>query len=178
MENDRRILITVVAVSVLLVGVFALLVRGADGTASASRLIGEPAPRLVAGSWKDGEVSLTDYQGQWVVVNFFASWCTGCVEEHPELVAFDEAHRAAGDAVLLGISFGEPKSAAIRYMEQYGGDWPILFDPRGNAAINFAVLTVPETFIISPNGIVVEHITGPTTKAQLDAVIDFYSSPS
>ena len=45
--------------------------------------------------------------GRWVVLNFFGSWCTPCLEEHPELLAFDAAHRAEGDAVLVSATFDD-----------------------------------------------------------------------
>src|SRR3546814_3189432 len=50
---------------------------------------------------------MDDWRGRWVAVNFFASWCIPCMEEHPELVAFDEAHREAGDAAVVSFTYDD-----------------------------------------------------------------------
>lgn len=145
--------------------------------ASQSPLIGEVAP-ATAGTTLDGEqVSIDDFRGQWVMVNFFASWCIPCLEEHPELNAFDVAHRAEGDAVLLSVTFDNEADEARAFFEENGGDWPVIDDPENSIGVAYGVAQVPETFVIAPNGVVVQRFAGAVTKAELDEVIARYEEP-
>ena len=84
----------------LLVAVLATRDSATERTTQ-SPLIGEIAPTVEGDTIDGGSFSLADQRGRWVVLNFFGSWCTPCLEEHPELLAFDAAHRAEGDAVLV-----------------------------------------------------------------------------
>jgi cytochrome c biogenesis protein CcmG/thiol:disulfide interchange protein DsbE len=143
-----------------------------------SPLIGELAPET-AGATIDGEeVSIDDYRGRWVMVNFFASWCTPCLEEHPELNAFDVAHRAAGDAVLVSVTFDDTAEEAQEFFDEHGGDWPVIDDPENSIGVAYGVAQVPETFVIAPNGVVVQRFAGAVSRAELDAVIAAYEEPA
>ena len=79
-------------------------------------------------------LDIDDQRGRWVMLNFFASWCTPCLEEHPELNAFDVAHRAEGDAALVGVTFDDKAEEAREFFEEHGGDWPVIDDPRTASA--------------------------------------------
>jgi cytochrome c biogenesis protein CcmG/thiol:disulfide interchange protein DsbE len=123
-------------------------------------------------------VSIDDYRGRWVMVNFFASWCIPCREEHPELDAFDVAHRAEGDAVLMSVTFDNDADDARAFFEREGGDWPVIDDPENSIGVAYGVAQVPETFVVAPNGIVVQRFAGAVTKAELDEVIARYEEPA
>jgi cytochrome c biogenesis protein CcmG/thiol:disulfide interchange protein DsbE len=139
--------------------------------ASQSPLIGRLAP-ATGGTTLDGEpVSIDDFRGRWVVVNFFASWCTPCKVEHPELAAFDAEHRAEGDAALLGVTFDNKAEDARAFFEERGGGWPVIDDPENSIAVAYGVAQVPETFVVAPDGTVVHRFAGSVTKAALDEVI-------
>ena len=136
-----------------------------------SRLIGQIAPD-VSGTTIDGdEVSMDDYRGRWVALNFFASWCVPCLTEHPELMTFDRTHRAKGDAVLLAVTFGDTLDDAQAFFEEHGGSWPVINDPENSVAVTYGVLKPPETWLIAPNGVLVERWVGPITAEQLDDAI-------
>jgi cytochrome c biogenesis protein CcmG/thiol:disulfide interchange protein DsbE len=144
---------------------------------SQSPLLGRLAP-ATAGTTLDGEqVSIDDHRGRWVVVNFFASWCTPCIKEHPELVAFDAAHRADGDAVLIGVTFDNTTEAARKFFADNGGDWPVIDDPENSIGVAYGVAQVPETFVIAPNGTVVQRFAGAVTQDELDDVIAAFEEP-
>lgn len=134
--------------------------KSAQDKQADSPLLGHPAPSL-AGTALDGTpVRLDSYRGRWVLVNFFASWCVTCVQEHPQLLAFGQRHQAAGDAVIVGVTFDDTPGAARSYMARYGGDWPILVDPNGQVGLDYGVRAPPESFLIDPNGYVVSKIIG------------------
>jgi cytochrome c biogenesis protein CcmG, thiol:disulfide interchange protein DsbE len=121
-----------------------------------------------------GTFSSADKRGRWVVLNFFGSWCVPCLEEHPELVAFDAAHRAEGDAVLVSTTFDDRAEDARAFFEEHGGTWPVIDDPENSIGVTYGVAQVPETFVISPNGTVVQRYAGPVTRAALDELIASY----
>ncbi len=146
--------------------------------ATQSELIGRLAP-ATEGTTLDGDtVSIDDFRGRWVMVNFFGSWCTPCIEEHPQLLAFDAAHRAAGDAVLVGVTFDDTTDDATAFFDRNGGDWPVIDDPENRIGVAYGVAQVPETFVVAPDGTVVHRFADKVTRAELDSVIAAYEEPS
>ena len=136
-----------------------------------SPLIGRIAPPTAGETIDGGTFSSADQRGRWVVVNFFASWCTPCREEHPELQAFDAAHRAEGDAVLVSVTFDDTAEDARDFFAKRGGDWPVIDDPENSIGVAYGVAQVPETFVIAPNGTVVQRFAGAVTQRALEDLI-------
>jgi len=131
-------------------------------------LVGQVAPGITGPTLAGGSFDLAAWRGRWVVVNFFASWCPPCQQEQPELVAFAYAHRSPGDAALVGVVFDDAASTAHGFMQSTGASWPAVIDSGGQIALDYGVRGPPETFIVSPGGIVVAHFDGPMTNAALD----------
>jgi len=171
---------TALVVSVVLAVLLGLLVvvlatrDSSEERATQSPLIGKIAPPTEGDTIDGGHFSLADQRGRWVVLNFFAEWCVPCREEHPELVAFDAAHRAEGDAVLVSATFDDTADSAREFFEQNGGSWPVIDDPENSIGVAYGVAQVPETFVIAPNGTVVQRYAGKVTRAGLDELIASY----
>jgi cytochrome c biogenesis protein CcmG/thiol:disulfide interchange protein DsbE len=134
-------------------------------------LLGKPAPALSGTTLSGSRFQLTADRGRWVVVNFFASWCPPCQEEEPDLVAFAFQHRAPGDPVLIGVVYDDTTAAARGFEKSAGATWPTVVDPGGQIALRYGVRGPPETFLISPAGIVVAHLDSSVTAADLDQQI-------
>ena len=100
------------------------------------------------------------------MINFWASWCAACREEHPALLAAWQRYRDQGVAIL-GIDYQDQASAAMAFMRELGGDWPILDDPGGRVALAYGVYGVPETFFVSRRGVVANKQIGPSSYALL-----------
>ena len=80
-----------------------------------SPLVGQAAPSL-AGTTLDGdEIVLDELRGRWVLVNFFATWCAPCVQEHDDLAAFHDRHTAIGDAGVLSVVFDDTTENAREF---------------------------------------------------------------
>jgi cytochrome c biogenesis protein CcmG/thiol:disulfide interchange protein DsbE len=145
---------------------FALLLAsglGKDPRALPSELIGKPAPRFsLPRIDADGTISSQDLAGQVVVLNFWASWCLPCRQEHDDLEAAWGRYRERG-VVVLGVLFEDTREGAMGFRRELGGDWPMADDPGSKTAIAYGVFGVPETFVISPDGTIAAKTTGAVT---------------
>jgi cytochrome c biogenesis protein CcmG/thiol:disulfide interchange protein DsbE len=162
--------VAVAALLAFLVGVLATRDSAADKLAG-SPLLGRPAPEITGTTLTGDRLSLSSLRGRWVVLNFVASWCVPCRQEHPHLAAFDTRHRAAGDGGVLGVVFSDKPANVREFFRERGGDWPVLEDPQGQVALEFGVRGPPESFVISPRGVVVAKIVGPATIEGLERVL-------
>ena len=174
--RDRRRpshVVRLVAVGVLVVAaaLVALLATRQPATVveADTPLLGKPAPPLSGTTLAGRSFDMSSLRGRWVFVNFFASWCPPCQQEEPGLVAFASQHRSAGDVVLVGVVFDDADSSARRFLAQSGAAWPAVTDPDGQIALDYGVRGPPETFLVSPDGVVTAHFDGPVTSAGLDS---------
>ncbi len=175
-RRTRPTLIAAVVVGIviaLLVILLATREPAGERIASAD-LIGQQAPGV------NGDVVLgTPFDigaaDRWTVINFFATWCVPCVQEHPELRAFSEAHAEVGDARVVSVVYDQQPAAVKKFFEENGGDWTVLDADEGRTALNWGVAKVPESYVVAPSGIIVERFVGGVTQQGLDAVIAAYS---
>lgn len=171
---SRRTRIAAIAVAVLLVGGFlALLGFGLtrDVQTLPSAIVGEPAPAFRAATLSGDTVGSEELRGEVVILNFWASWCLPCRQEHPVL---RQAERAWPDdrARVAGVVYQDGPDAARRYMERMGGDWPNLMDPESRIAIDFGISGVPETFFLGPDGTVARKHVGVLTWDLVRGTVD------
>jgi len=136
---------------------------GRDPSIIRSPLLGRRAPDFALRTL-DGSrtVRLADLRGQVVVVNFWASWCAACRDEHPALLAAWGRYSEQG-VVLVGIDFQDRKGSALEFMREMGGDWPVMEDPGGRTALDYGVAGVPETFFVGADGVIRFKQIGPSS---------------
>ena len=173
LRRTRRVLWVAVAVAVPL---FLLVVVLANGEPAATRnvkspLVGKPAPAIDGTTVDGGQASLAGMGGKWVVVNFFATWCVPCRQEHPELIRFAESHQATGDVAVLGVIYSDNAQAVKEFRDKEGGSWPMLTDPKGRIALDYGVAGIPESFLVSPEGVVAAKLIGGVRAADLDQIL-------
>jgi cytochrome c biogenesis protein CcmG/thiol:disulfide interchange protein DsbE len=162
--------IVVGCITALLVAVLATSKDASQTTIVPSPLQNKPAPDISGPALAGGNGALSAYRGKWVLINFFASWCVPCQQEQADLVKFQNTH-ASGDAVIFGVRFDDPDTGPIQdLMNKSGAKWPIVDDP--NAKIEYSVTGPPESFLVSPSGIVLAHIIGPITDSRLEEVLN------
>lgn len=162
-------------VAVLLVGVLATRQTGVERVTQ-SPLLGKLAPPVAGRTLTGDTFDLADQRGRWVVVNFFATWCTPCLAEHPELAAFEAGHAGTGDASVVSVLFDDEPASARAVFKERGGSWPVVIDPDGAISVSFGVARVPESFLVAPDGTVVQRLVGGVTAAQLDRILEQYEA--
>jgi len=136
--------------------VFGLISKGSSGVALGDPAPATPLPRLQGG----GDESLAQYKGQWVLVNFWASWCIPCKQEAPALESFQRQHGGPRFTVL-GIDSRDLSGDGREFVRRYGLSYPQLRDGDGGAAHDFGTTGVPENFLIDPAGKVRWLLRGP-----------------
>lgn len=158
-------------VGVAMIGlVVALATRNpASERVANSPLLGRAAP-AIEGKTIDGEAfNLVDLKGQWVLVNYFATWCVPCRKEHPELVRFSQRQR--GQVAVIGVIYSDSTKAVRSFRDKEGGEWPMVADPTGRTALEWGVSGVPESFLVDPTGIVRARILGGVTVDGLERLL-------
>ncbi|MBI2709393.1 MAG: TlpA family protein disulfide reductase [Actinobacteria bacterium] len=174
-RSGRSRLVVAVSVAVVL-AVGALVVVLAKSPPANNRkiyspLLGKPAPGIQSTTIDGRRFDLADYRGQWVLVNYFASWCVACRKEHPELIRFDADHDRKGDAQIISVVYSDKISAVKSFFGEMGGDWPVVRDDSGTTALRYGVSGVPETYIVDPFGTVRVKLIGGVTMAGLDQIM-------
>lgn len=169
-----RVVATAVgAFFVFLIVVFAVSSNRKTGETAATPLMLKPAPEIDTTTYDGDQFLLSRRRGSWVVLNFFNSTCIPCKREHPELVKFFETQRqmgAEGAEVYTVVNDDDEKSVRA-FFDENGGGWPILHDENAEIAVDYGVAKVPETWIISPTGVVAQRFTGEITAEVLGASI-------
>jgi len=100
---------------------------------------------------EDKEVSLEDFKGKAVVLNFWATWCGPCREEMPLLEKSWNKYKDKG-VVFLGIDVMDDKGEAAEFIESTGITYPNLYDPSGKVSSKYKVIALPATFFIDKEG--------------------------
>jgi cytochrome c biogenesis protein CcmG/thiol:disulfide interchange protein DsbE len=164
-----RVALISAVVLALVLGAFAFVLFTAEPSTTKladSPLLGKVAPPL-AGQGYD----LVDSSGKWVLVNFFATWCTPCRAEHDDLKSFSNTHAVAGDASVVSVVFSDTAANVQQFFEQNGGDWPVVRDDDGRIATDWGVTGVPESYLIAPNGEVRAKIVGGVDADKLEQLL-------
>ena len=173
MKRQRVRLAALGALCVLVALVVFLSTRSVQQGATSvdSPLLGEAAPTVVASTLEGGHVALDALRGRVIVLSFFASWCPPCNQEAPDLAAFAwHEHVAHATTELLGVVYDDEDVAAASFVHRYGLTYPILVDPSGAIANEFAVTAPPVTVVLTRSLHIEAVLEGPVTTSQLEAL--------
>ena len=120
---------------------------------------------------KGETISLSDYRGQWVVVNYWATWCTPCRKEIPELA---EIHAQRDDVVVLGLDYEDiERSSLDEFLAEIEIIYPVLLlDVYAMPEGLDIPRALPTTFLVDPEGMRVRTFYGPVTRSEIERVVD------
>ena len=158
--------VTLVAVLMLL----AVLLGGCGGDASAETTgvnQGNLAADFTLETVDGTEVSLSDYRGNVVMMNFWATWCPPCRAEIPDFEAAYQARQGEG-FVVLGINVEEPREAVAPFAEAIGMSYPVLLDRSGQVMKMYRAPGLPISLFIDRDGVIRVRHVGYLTGEQLE----------
>jgi cytochrome c biogenesis protein CcmG/thiol:disulfide interchange protein DsbE len=135
-----------------------------------SMIVGRTLPTFslepLAGS---GQVASEKLLGKPLVINFWASWCVSCREEHPLLVQLGDRADLFGEFEIVGINYRDSPTAAAQFLDRHGRfPYPSGQDKRGRLGIDFGVYGMPETFFVDAEGVVQARQVGPLTPQAIE----------
>lgn len=120
--------------------------------------VGMQAPDFTLSNLNEQKVSLSDYRGQKVFLNFWASWCPPCKKEMPDM---QKLHEKYGDeVVILAVNVGESKSTTANFLMENDLNFSVLLDKNKSTAQNYLVRGIPTSYFLDQNGIIKEKVVG------------------
>ena len=158
-----------IALTVIALLIFVLFKAfGTDPHAVPFMLVGKPAPAFSIKRLDTDElVTLEQFKGRPIVLNFWSTWCGPCKMEHPVLDW--AAKQYQGRIVFLGIVFEDNEANTKKFLKENGWSFPQLFDPKSTVAVDYGVSGVPETYFITPQGQIRGKVAAPFVEpAQID----------
>ena len=142
-----------------------------------------PAPGFTLPDLERGKVSLKDFRGKLLILNFWASWCVPCREEMPAMERLYQKYRDQG-FVILGVNLKDDKKSAIAFVKELKITFPIAFDPAGEVGLLYGAWGLPATYLIDTKGIALARAWGPAdwfspgARELIEALLDAKNDPS
>lgn len=149
---------------VLIVAVAAVASRPSNG--------GSQGPDFALPGFDGKTIRLSDFRGQGLVVNYWASWCLPCLAELPGFEQVYQRHR--GEVGFLGINLADDPASASAVVADTGISYPLAVDVDGRTYASFGAFAMPTTVFLSPDGEVLELYSGDLTAGQLEEKVVSY----
>ena len=160
----KKILLLPLGLFLLILLTFAyLLVIDRNPQAIPSNLINKKIPNFEANSLFKEEkfIFSQELKSEIVLINFFATWCKPCRDEHLYIKKFSEQKKIR----VIGINYKDDPEKTIKWLNDLGNPYSdVLLDKKGQIAIDWGVYGIPETFVVNSNGIIKYRQAGPITK--------------
>ena len=160
----KKILLLPLGLFLLILLTFAyLLVIDRNPQAIPSNLINKKIPNFEANSLFKEEkfIFSQELKSEIVLINFFATWCKPCRDEHLYIKKFSEQEKIR----VIGINYKDDPEKTIKWLNDLGNPYSdVLLDKKGQIAIDWGVYGIPETFVVNSNGIIKYRQAGPITK--------------
>lgn len=144
-----------------------------DLAIAVSNKVGQRAPHIELIDLAGNKVQLSDYRGQKVLVNFWATWCPSCQEEMPDMQRFYEDY--SDDVTILGVNLTMAERSIKdvgNFVQEMGVTFPIILDTDREAINAYRVVVYPTTFAIDEDGIIKEVIFGALDYEKMQQALD------
>ena len=136
--------------------------------ADAAALTAKPAPDFTLEALDGGKVSLSQYRGQVVLVNFWATWCPPCVREMPSLVRVYEQYKDQGFVVLgINTTYQDDRAKVAQFVQDNGVRFPVLLEPDPVVTAGYGSRLMPTSYLIDRNGKIVYTRVGQVDEQNL-----------
>lgn len=135
-----------------------------------SPLVGKAAPEFSLPQLHDPAkvISSNDLKGKVWLLNFWASWCGGCKDEHPVLIHLAQS----GTVPIYGMDYKDQRNEALAWLKEWGNPYSVVaVDEPGRVGINYGVYGVPETYVIDKAGVIRYKQIGPLREDILEKKI-------
>lgn len=133
--------------------------------------VGRPAPHFAAPDIRTGQMlELRELRGKVLLLNFWASWCEPCREEHANLLRLKGIMAEQPGVMLLGVAHRDRPDDAREFLRRWGEGYPNLADPDGVVGAAFGVTSLPQTFLVDTSGVVRCRHFGPVGRAELEGI--------
>ena len=160
----KKILLLPLGLFLLILLTFAyLLIIDRNPQEIPSNLINKKIPNFEANSLFKEEkfIFSQELKSEIVLINFFATWCKPCRDEHLYIKKFSEQEKIR----VIGINYKDDPEKTIKWLNDLGNPYSdVLLDKKGQIAIDWGVYGIPETFVVNSNGIIKYRQAGPITK--------------
>ncbi len=153
MNKVSRIIVPIILALVL------LITGCSAGSESSVPQAGKPAPDFQLQNLDGQAISLSDFRGKPVLVNFWATWCPACRDEMPYLQQIYEEWSGKG-LVLLAVNIGENPAQVKRFLQTYNLSLPVLLDTEKSVTQKYHITGIPTSFFIDKDGIIRVKIIG------------------
>ncbi len=166
--NRAFAIIPLIALAALVGVAIFLLTREGERNTISEGLIGRPAPTFALTRLEGGELLTSDaMRGRPYVINMFASWCTPCRAEHPQLMALQ-----ASGVEIVGVAYKDRAENSARFRRDLGNPFrAVAMDPQGRFGLELGLVGVPETFVIGADGTIRAVYRGPLTAEAIEETI-------
>ena len=132
--------------------------------------VGEIAPDFTLLDLDGNEVGLSEFRGEVVFVNFWATWCPPCRAEMPDIESLYQEYKDKG-VVVIGIDIGESEATVRQFVQQGGYSWTFVLDSTGAVAANYNIRAIPTSFFIDREGVIQAVNIGAMTKRGMEATL-------
>lgn len=138
------------------------------------------APDFIVLDREGAEVSLSDFIGKPVILNFWASWCGPCKSEMPEFEAAYQKYREEIQFMMVNLTDGsrETVETAAEYIAGEGYTFPVFFDTESDAAISYGATSIPVTYFVDAEGHLVAYGSGALSGEILQSGMEMILPPA
>lgn len=145
-----------------------------------SQLVGQNAPGFVENTAQGSSFNLGNVvgKGKWVVINFWSTTCTVCRVEAPELERFwrEDASKADASVLFVSVNIQDEIKDILNYQKDFSLTYPVVADRAGKISLDYGVYGTPETFFVSPEGVVRHRVAGEVDRNTILAFVGWLES--
>jgi cytochrome c biogenesis protein CcmG/thiol:disulfide interchange protein DsbE len=129
--------------------------------------VGYKAPSFELTGLDNKAYSLKSLEGQPVVINFWASWCSPCRQEAPEFVQLYDEYQEKLEIYAINLTQNDRYGDVVDFVDEFQFVFPVLLDDKGEVANKYGIQAIPTTYFVNREGIIIDKIIGLADKETL-----------